>query len=83
VSLAALLCWLLPGGRRRRMATLLLVLLVVGLSANLGCSGSTSGQPIGSGTPLGTVNLTIDSAGISANGVPTVNHDYSYQVTVQ
>jgi hypothetical protein len=82
VSLAALLCWVLPLGKRRRLPGLLLVLLAIGLTANLGCTTSTLSSGSGtSGTPLGTVILTINTVG--SNGTTEVNHDYSYQVTVQ
>ncbi len=81
VSLAALLCWMLPGRNRRRLPGLLLVLLALAASAQLsGCGSGTVGTPLGGGTPLGTVNLTIDTA--ASNGTTGVSHDYSYQVTV-
>ena len=87
VSLAALLCLTLPGRARRRMIpTMLLVLLALTISANLGCGGNGfySTTPVsgaGNGTPLGTSILTINTAG--TDGVTTIHHDYSFQVTVQ
>jgi hypothetical protein len=82
VSLAALVCFLLPVGKRRRLPGLLLALLAIGLTANLGCTTSTlSSTYTSNGTPLGTVNLTINTVG--SNGTTEVNHDYNYQVTVQ
>jgi hypothetical protein len=83
VSLAALLCWVLPLGKRRRLPGLLLALLAIGLTANLGCTTSTlaSGGGGSSGTPLGTVNLTVNTVG--SNGTTEINHDYSYQITIQ
>jgi hypothetical protein len=85
VSLAALLCFLLPGGgkgsKRRRLPAMLLVLLAIGLTANLGCSTTNvTSTPVG-GTPLGTVNLTINTAG--SDGSSSVRHDYTYQITIQ
>jgi hypothetical protein len=83
-SLAALLCCFLPIGRRRRVPAMLLVLLALGLTMNLGCNANTLVSPIeqsAAGTPLGTTLLTIDTVG--TNGTTTVNHDYTYQVTVQ
>ncbi len=80
VSLAALLCFLLPG--RRRLPTLLLVLLALGLFADAGCTSSTTTGSGGTvGTPLGTVNVTVDSVG--SNGSTAISHDYAYQVTIQ
>jgi hypothetical protein len=81
VSLAALLCFLLPGRNRRRLPGLLLALVALALSVNLaGCSTNVVGTPVGGGTPLGTVNLTINTA--ASNGSTGIAHDYSYQVTI-
>ncbi len=81
-SLAALLGVLLPGRRRGRLPALLLVLLSLGLTTSLGCSSvSTTSGILQGGTPLGTYIVTVNSSG--TNGVTTVTHDYSYQVTVQ
>jgi hypothetical protein len=81
ISLAALLCCLLPGRNRRRLPGLLLVLLALAASVQLsGCGNGTVGLLLGGGTPLGTVNLTIDTA--ASNGTTGVSHDYSYQVTI-
>jgi hypothetical protein len=83
VTLAALLCCVLPAGRRR-MPGLLLLLLALGITMNLGCSGSNSISPVAianSGTPLGTTLLTINTAG--TNGTIQVRHNYTYQVTIQ
>ena len=60
---------------------MLLVLLALAFSANLGCSGSGSFNGQGSGTPLGTSLVTITTAG--SDGVTTVRHSYTIQVTVQ
>ena len=82
VSLAALLFCLLPA-RRRRLPGLLVALLVMALMTNLGCSDGTfqtSGNLVG-GTPLGTTFLTITSA--ATDGVNTVRHTDTFQVTVQ
>ena len=83
VSLAALLCWVLPGQRRRRLPTLLLGLLALSLTFNLGCSAGTFNPTAitNAGTPLGTTLLTISTTGTS--GTNTVHHDYFYQVTIQ
>jgi hypothetical protein len=82
-TLAALLCWLLPG-RKRRLPTLLLVLLALGLTVNIGCSANDFNAPAAvadTGTPLGTTLLTITTTGTS--GSSTVRHNYTFQVTVQ
>ncbi len=84
--LAVLVCLLVPGRARRRwIPTMLLILLALGITANLGCSsGSTYTLPIsgaGAGTPLGTSILTINTAG--SDGTTVIHHDYSFQVTVQ
>ena len=87
-SLAALLCFIVPGGRRS-IPTVLLVAFAVCLTANLGCgkgtSGTTSGTPAPTltdpGTPLGTQIFTITTAG--NDGVNTVRHSYQYQLTMQ
>ncbi len=82
VTLAALCCLLLPTGRRR-LPALLLLLLALGLTMNLGCSANNF-NPIAAanaGTPYGTTLLTIDTAG--ATGGVTVRHDYTFQVTIQ
>ena len=84
--LAVLVCLLVPGRARRRLIpTMLLILFALGITANLGCSsGSTYTQPIsgaGTGTPLGTSILTINTAG--SDGTTVIRHDYSFQVTVQ
>ena len=81
-SLAALLCLLLPGRTRRRLPTLLLILMALGITANLGCGSSgTSRSLANTGTPLGTSILTITAAG--TQGSTTIRHTYSLQVTVQ
>ena len=81
VSLAALFCLLLPVGKKRRLPAMLLVLLAIGLTANMGCSSGTTTAKITGGTPLGTFDLTIYTAG--SNGTTSISHDYSYQVTIQ
>ena len=83
VSFAALLCLLLPGRSRRRVPTLLLALLALSLTANLGCgsNGTSKSLTATSGTPLGTSILTITAAG--TQGSTTIRHTYSFQVTVQ
>jgi hypothetical protein len=57
------------------------VLLALAASLPLsGCGSGTQGLPVGGGTPLGTVNLTINTdATIGSTGI---SHDYSYQVTI-
>jgi hypothetical protein len=84
-SLALLLCVLFPGRRRRRLLpSLLLVLIALEMSANLGCIQSTtsgSGTTATGGTPFGTSVVVIDTVG--SDGISTVHHDYQYQVTVQ
>ena len=83
ISLAGLLCFLLPAGKRRRLPAMLLVLIALALSTNLGCSdnGSFLNGQTGNGTPLGTSILTVTTAG--SNGTTTVRHNYTVQVTVQ
>ena len=83
LSLAGLLCFFLPAGRRRRLPAMLLVLIALALGANLGCSdngGNFFGSASG-GTPLGTTLITVNTAG--SDGVNTVRHDYTFQVTIQ
>jgi hypothetical protein len=81
ISLAALLFFLVPIRNRRRLPGLLLVLLALAAFVPLsGCSTTSVGSPVGGGTPLGTVNLTINTA--TSNGTTAVTHDYSYQVTI-
>jgi hypothetical protein len=83
VSLAALFCLILPGRKRRRLPSLLLVLFAISLTTGVGCSTSTlsSSTSTSGGTPLGTVNLTVNTS--STNGTISVAHDYSYQITIQ
>ena len=82
VNLATLLCFLLPGRKKRRLPAMLLVLLAIGLLANVGCSTMNSnGGTVQGGTPLGTYVVTVNSS--ANNGVTSVTHDYSYQVTIQ
>jgi hypothetical protein len=90
-ALATLLWFAVP--RRRAAATrLLLVIAAVVITANLGCGSGTTGTTGGStgggttsvvdpGTPLGTQNFTITTAG--SDGVNTVRHTDQFQVTVQ
>ena len=91
VTLATLFFFAAPR-RRRPLPSLLLVLLAVTLTANLGCGlgittentsgdGGTGSNPSDPGTPLGTQNYVITAAG--SDGVNTVRHTYQYQVTVQ
>ena len=82
LSLAAVLCWLLPAGRRRRIPAMLLVLLALSLAANLGCSDNsfTFATPTG-GTPLGTSVVIITVA--TTSGTQVVQQNYPYQVTIQ
>lgn len=75
--------------RRRPLASLLLMLVAVSLTANLGCglgvtiAPATGGgsNPSDPGTPLGTQNYIITAA--ASDGVNSVRHTYQYQVTVQ
>ncbi len=81
VSFAALLCFFLPGRRRRLVPTLLLLLLSVGLLSSSGCSQNNFNSPLTSGgSPLGTTILTITTAG--SDGVNTIRHTYYVQVTI-
>jgi hypothetical protein len=80
-SLAALLFFLLPGRKARRLPGVLVVLLALAASLQLsGCGSSVTGLPLNGGTPLGTVNLTIDTD--ASTGGTGISHDYSYQVTI-
>ena len=80
-TLATLILCMLPGRNRHRMPALLLMLLALAVTLQLtGCSTSAVGTSPGGGTPLGTVNLTIDTA--ASNGTTGISHDYSYQVTI-
>ena len=82
LSVAALFGWLMPT-RRRRLPTLMLTLLALGLMFNVGCGGNGNepAATINGGTPLGTVLLVIDTSGTT--GANTVRHDYTFQVTIQ
>ena len=83
ISFAGLLCFFLPAGRRRRIPALLLVLIALALTSNLGCSDNSGNffAPLTGGTPLGTAIVTVNTAG--SDGVNTVRHDYPFQVTIQ
>ena len=82
MSLAALLCWMMPAGRRRRLTALLVVLFGISLAAGIGCADNSFvyATPTG-GTPQGTSVLTIVTA--VTNGTQTVRQTYPYTVTVQ
>jgi hypothetical protein len=92
---AAGLILLWPCGRSRLRAGLLVLLLAVIASvANTGCTsvqvGSTSMDTTGGGsgtggTPAGSMNFTITTAGtsISSSGTYTVRQSTSYLVTTQ
>ena len=89
-TLASLFFFLAPR-RRRSLPSLVLVLLAVSLTADLGCGlgttiaaasgGGTGTNPSDPGTPLGTQNYIITAAG--SDGVNSVRHTYQYQVTIQ
>ena len=83
LAASGLLLMLMPSIRRRRMPGLLVLLLALALTVNLGCSAGTFssvGSSTQTGTPLGTVVFGISTAG--TDGVNTVKHNYSIQVTV-
>ncbi len=87
----ASLCFFLAPRRHRSLPSLVLVLLAVSLTADLGCGlgttiaaasgGGTGTNPSDPGTPLGTQNYIITAAG--SDGVNSVRHTYQYQVTIQ
>ncbi len=84
-ALAMLLCFALPR-RRRAMPLLLTSLFALALVPVLGCgSGGTTTTtptpPTDPGSPLGTQNFVITTAG--TDGVNTARHNYQYQVTIQ
>ncbi len=82
--LAALIFLAVPGRRRRRLPTMLLVLVALGLTANLGCGlgKNTDPPPVSDpGTPLGTQIFTVTTAG--SDGLNSVRHSYQYQITIQ
>lgn len=89
-TLASLFFFLAPR-RRRSLPSLVLILLAVSLTADLGCGlgttiaaasgGGTGTNPSDPGTPLGTQNYIITAAG--SDGVNSVRHTYQYQVTIQ
>ncbi len=82
VSFATLVCLLLPGRARRRLPTLLLMLVSLSLMATAGCGQNNFNSPLVSGgSPLGTTILTITTAG--TDGTNTVRHTYYYQVTIE
>ncbi len=81
VAFAALVCFLLPGSRRR-VPLLLVLLLGMGMGMSTGCSsGNFVSTTLSGGSPLGTTMITINTAG--SDGVNTVRHNYTYQVTIQ
>lgn len=80
VGLAALLFWLLPRRRRGRLPGLLLMLALATFVQLSGCGSGTPGTPVGGGTPLGTVNLTINTS--ASYGATGIAHDYSYPLTI-
>jgi hypothetical protein len=86
-ALAALLCFLLPMGRKariltgkstRRFVALLLLLVSLG-AAGVGCGNSVT-LPSNSGTPLGVATLTITAASYVNNTV--VSHSVYLTVNV-
>jgi hypothetical protein len=93
VVIAGLLL-LAPVGRRKFRAGLLVLMLAAAL-ANFGCADVTLGNSSGgsgssgggttTGTPQGTMNFTITTAGTSSSssGTYTVRHTTSYMVTAQ
>jgi hypothetical protein len=92
VTMAGLLL-LLPVGRRKLRVGLLVLLMAMALSSG-GCAdvslGSGSGNSGGgggttTGTPQGTMNFTVTTAGTSSgsSGTYTVRHSTSYMVTAQ
>jgi hypothetical protein len=81
ITFAGLVCLLIPGRRRPRVSGLLLVLLGLALTMNLGCSSGNFPAGADAGTPYGTTLLNINTAG-TQNG-STVRHNYTFQVTVQ
>ena len=83
VLLASLLGCLLPS-RRRRLPSMLLVLLAFALTMNLGCATNNfvqTGAVTDAGTPLGTASMVVNTAG--TDGLNTIRHNYTFQVTVQ
>jgi trimeric autotransporter adhesin len=80
VAVAMLLCFIGPV-RRRRLPVLLLVLLAVAMTANLGCGSGASGTSVNAGSPAGATLFTIVTGG--TDGVTSVAHDYQYQVALQ
>jgi hypothetical protein len=90
----ATLFWFAAPRRRTSLSRLLLILAAVAITANLGCgsgldkgtgssgsTGSGGSTSTDSGTPLGTQNVIITTAG--TDGVNTVRHTDQLQVTVQ
>lgn len=84
----ALLIGVFTPRRRRSLPNLLALLFAVLLAANVGCgigiipSGLTGdSNPSNPGSPLGTQNFNITTAG--TDGISTVRHNYQFQVTIQ
>lgn len=81
---ALLLCLLLPAARRRRLRLLSLTVLVM-LGSTLGCtelSNPPTGSGLGSGTPAGTLVVTVTAQGTDATGA-TLRRNYTVTVNVQ
>ncbi len=83
VLFASLLGFLLPR-RQRRVPSLMLMLLALALTMNLGCATNNfvqTGAVTDAGTPLGTASMIVNTAG--TDGLNTIRHNYTFQVTVQ
>lgn len=81
ITLAGFIWAFISKRRRRHWAAAWMLLLALPLAAGVSaCSTSRSSTLVGSGTPLGTVILTINTA--ASDGSSGIAHDYTYQVTV-
>jgi hypothetical protein len=63
------------------LTSLIAMALVPVLGCSLGATTQTTPPVTDPGTPLGTQNFTITTAGY--DGVNTARHNYQYQVTIQ
>ncbi|RXH56141.1 Ig-like domain repeat protein [Granulicella sibirica] len=78
---AVLVFFGVPGRKRRRLGSLLVLALGICLTSGLGCGDGTKvNAGADAGSPLGTTFFAITAAG--TDGGNTVRHTYQFQVTI-